>query len=154
MKKGFTLIELLVVVLIIGVLSAVALPQYRKAVAKAQASEALKLGKVLVDAQNVYFISNNAYTEDFDSLDVKVENTEHYEVKLNTYMSEESIPKGVVWLSKIGSGAGITRIAFYLGGGSLELIDCIASGSQLNSVCSALLPCVTRVVGSSTICRL
>ena len=49
-KKGFTLIELLVVVLIIGILSSVALPQYTNAVEKSRATEAWTTVKAINDA--------------------------------------------------------------------------------------------------------
>ena len=67
---GFTLIELLVVVLIIGILAAIAVPQYQKAVLKARASEALLQGKALLAAEKAYVLSNGAMTEDLDALDV------------------------------------------------------------------------------------
>ncbi len=51
--KGFTLIELLVVVLIIGILSSVALPQYTKAVEKSRVAEARTMLKTLYDAEMV-----------------------------------------------------------------------------------------------------
>ncbi len=71
-QKGFTLIELLVVVLIIGILSSVALPQYTKAVEKARATQAITLVKSLADAEKVYYMSNGAYTDDLSALDISL----------------------------------------------------------------------------------
>ncbi len=56
-KRGFTLIELLVVVLIIGVLAAVALPQYQKTVAKARAVEFISIIDAAQKALNAYMLS-------------------------------------------------------------------------------------------------
>ena len=57
-KKAFTLIELLVVVLIIGILAAVALPQYQKAVTKSRLAEVAIRVKSLEQAIDLYVLEN------------------------------------------------------------------------------------------------
>lgn len=72
MNKGFTLIELLVVVLIIGILSSVALPQYTTAVEKARSTEAVTLLSNIRHAAERYRLQANAWPTSFDELDIEI----------------------------------------------------------------------------------
>ena len=73
--KGFTLLELLVVVLIIGILAAVALPQYKLAVAKSKAAQMLSLVKSFADAEDRFYLVNGRYTYNYDDLDLVLPST-------------------------------------------------------------------------------
>ena len=72
MKKAFTLIELLVVVLIIGILSAIALPQYQKAVARSKSTQALIMLKSVYQAALEYQLANGTWPTSFADLSVSI----------------------------------------------------------------------------------
>ncbi len=77
--NGFTLIELLVVVLIIGILAAVALPQYQKAVKKARGAEALAAADALDKALADYYLTHGTYEgANAQTLDVELPELKHF----------------------------------------------------------------------------
>jgi len=76
--EGFTLIELLVVIIIIGILSAIALPSFLNQASKARQSEAKTNVGALNRAQQSFYLENQSFATDVGSIGIGISNSDNY----------------------------------------------------------------------------
>jgi type IV pilus assembly protein PilA len=102
-KKGFTLIELMIVVAIIGILAAIAIPNFLKFQAKSKQSEAKTNLKGVYTAETGYFGENNSYSG-FDAINWEPVGSARYHFTLTGAMTgSSSLEKGAQLTGLTGS---------------------------------------------------
>ena len=118
MKQAFTLIELLVVVLIIGILAAVALPQYETAVEKARFAEAVSISGSLQRAIDVWLLENGtpSYGESIDFLGENPTGNLAIDISCNTNVGNECIGKNFSYEAGCNQGLCWILVARYING--------------------------------------
>ena len=146
-NRAFTLIELLVVVLIIGILSAIALPQYQKAVEKARLATMLPLLRSVAEAQYVYKLANGQLADKFDELDITLPGNPSI-VDDNYYRQTATLDDFRIGLASTSTDRSMGRmtlsddsvIQIYLKGTSLRGGTCEASraNSRADALCKTI----------------
>jgi type IV pilus assembly protein PilA len=125
-EEGFTLIELLVVIIIIGILSAIALPSFLNQANKARQSEAQTYVGSINRGQQAYFLEKNAFGK-LSNLELGISNTKNYTydstptgtVQAVTTAKPTGVLKGYagkVWTDTAGDGTATTLALLCEGG--------------------------------------
>lgn len=133
MNKGFTLIELLVVVLIIGILSAIALPQYTTAVEKARSAEAVSLMASLRYAAERYRMQSTGFPNtDMSVLDIEVPSDTK-----NFTITTKNITNGYLITAERKTGS------------KYKLYTAVAPNGQAKRYCASGEPSITTGTGGT-----
>lgn len=109
-KKGFTLLEMLIVMLLVGILSAVALPNYRKAIEKSKTAEATLTTKTILDAAMIYAAAYRKCPTSLNDLDIKVsEHGKYWNFAVKYYGAITDRNCFAIAIAKEGPGMEVVR---------------------------------------------
>jgi len=129
--KGFTLIELLVVIVIIGVLSAIALPGYLNQAAKARGSEAKSSVGTINRSQQAYRLEKSSFAGALTNLDVKLSG-KFYSYSVGTATATDSSVQAVNLSTDLKSYSG--AIAQIVAGGVDFFGQVVCESTSINGV--------------------
>ena len=123
---GFTLIELLVVVLIIGILAAIALPQYQLAVGKAKIATLKENAHAIRNAMDRYHLVHDAYPDNLNVLDIEIQDGASCWIQANN----------LVYCFTRVFGTGLSYVVGY--GYRYNQKGCHANSGNLNDIANRL----------------
>lgn len=136
-NAGFTLIELLVVIIIIGILSAIALPSFLNQSAKARASEARTNVGAMNRSQQTYYLESQKFSDTVDKLGIGVKDTPNYAYEIVATTPETAAINKAKSLNKDLKGhiGGVFSV-----GGQTPSILCQAKAAALETTTAMDVP--------------
>lgn len=162
-RSGFTLLELLVTVLILGILSSIALPNYNKSVEKARATEAMNMIKSANDAVYAYAAERNKCPASFEKILVSIPGAKtsqtlitgkFFEYRLNAATSSP-IPGtscGGVVAKRISGDIYCIWNPYHASSGGKRTLACTSSGVRGQNICKSMGIYTTSKPSSSIGC--
>lgn len=110
-KSGFTIIETIVVVVIIGLLVAIAIPNYRFVREKTIAAEGVQILESIRRAQWTYYYDEGAtqtFADDLVDLDVEIPTPENFDSVSDTHIDAGTDPSDVI--ANVRRSSGLFRL--------------------------------------------